>query len=244
MFGNFINLQRTWLAVGVGTGLVQTGIGVAQSIKSNKQAKAAGEPQPFKTSDEAYDILHLSESYAQQGYDALTLRRLESGINRGASNSVNAVERLGGSANQVGEIYDRELESMFKLAGDDKQMQFEHINQYLNSLAMIDANKSAEWQSRENIRKDKLQQAAQNKADGFQNILGGINTASSSFAMKAQRDLYTERTNAISDLLNSSYPSVRAVGKSNDLYDNGPDQNWFDNANVDKRKQDFYNTNA
>lgn len=190
-------LEMSWVALGVG--VANIGVGIWQSSKAKKAAKR-NKLTAFKTSDEAHDINHLSEYYAQQGFDALTFSRLENNINRGASASISSAERLGATPNVVGDIYDKELEAFFRLAGDDKKLQFEHMNQYLNSLANLDQNKGAEWQSAENIKKDALQQAAIDKQNGMANIMSGLNTASSAYAMHLERGLYEDRTDAINKL--------------------------------------------
>lgn len=192
-------------------GAAKSAIGGIQSIAGAIAGKKAmKERKPFETPEEVYENVALSQNLAQGGFDAKTLKYLNQNIDRNTSASLETATRLGGSPNSTNNILDTSIQSILGLGSENAERQFRNFDRFIGEKKALAQSLAAEWQSKDNMLKDKLQAAGQNVQNGVQNFMGGINTMGSASAMDEQAKLYKEQLDAIM----SFFPSARTPGSS------------------------------
>lgn len=168
-------------------------IGLYQAIAGNKRAKdAQSKIQPYQTPSENREALQFSQYLSQGGFSPQAMDYLTSNIERAESSSLNAINRAGGTANDINNVLDTTLQAYMNLGAQDSVRQFQNFDRYLNTLGVIAQNKDAEWADQRNLLKDEMQQAAQMKAQGIQNIGNGINAGIQAYSNNQQMNLYNQ----------------------------------------------------
>jgi hypothetical protein len=150
-------------------------------------------------------MLQAAQSGAQQGYDAFTLNYLTSGINKAAAASLGTAARLGADPNQLSGILDQRIQGLLKVGSDNHLLNMQNFSRYMGAVEMMGQNKTAEWQSGQNLIKDRLQAANANKQAGLQNMGSAANAFISMDAARRTERLYTVKNPAPT-------PDATAVG--------------------------------
>jgi hypothetical protein len=171
-------------------GGVQGVLGAVQSISGSIRAKRLSRRlRPFKTPNEAYKVLNATEQAAQSGYDPTTLKYLTDNIGKSTAASLGAATRLGANPNQLSAILDNQIEQIMRVGAGNHQLQMTSFSRYLGALEMVGKNKEAEWASEQNILKNQIQQASQDKRAGMQNAINGVNAVLAGWSTKELQDM-------------------------------------------------------
>lgn len=190
-------------------GGVQSISGIINGITGNaKSKKLMAQRKPYEAPEEYSDIYNLTSNLAQQGYDAFTLNYLNEQVDRSIGTSLNAATTMGADPNSIADILDRDIQARMKIGADNATKQFENFNKFMSAMQMMAGAEEAEWASRDNLIKDQLQQAANQKEQGFQNAMTGLNTIGSGLAMQQQSNLYDNRLKAFEQLFGSTPESI------------------------------------
>lgn len=177
------------------TGITEA-LGIAQGIygafkagATEKKINALLEKRTaYKTPDEIFKILNATEQKSQG--DTIT-RDFELGqLDQGFANTLGTVQLLGGDPNTAASLFDRKMQGILQVGQQFHASNMEAFGKYMGALNLVSENKAAEWQSQQDILKDKLQAASGAKGDAFKNISGGINTLLSGLAANAEMGLY------------------------------------------------------
>lgn len=180
--------------VGMGLGVLQAGLGVLQSLKAKKEMKKLlAQRKAYQTPEEVFQILQATQQNAQSGFDATTLNYLTSQTDQAFSSSLGAISRLGGDPNSMSSLFGQKVNSIMKIGAENHQLQMKNFTQYLGALNSVAENRAAEWQSEENIKKDKMQAAGVNMQAGTANVSGGINTLLSTLSAEQIAELYRKQ---------------------------------------------------
>lgn len=181
------------ITTGLVLGGAQAVLGGIQTISGNAaKKKALAQRKPYQTPQEIYDILNLTESNAQQGYDPTTLAYLTNQTDRAFSGALGTAKLLGANPNDLSGVFDQKIQGLMKIGSENHQLNMENFSKYLGALDSVASNKAAEQKSQQDIVKDYLQSAGQEVQTGTANISGGINTAFSSLTAGKTSNLYKE----------------------------------------------------
>jgi hypothetical protein len=164
--------------------LVTAGIGGIQSIigaigqgKANKKLnKLFKQRTAYQTPKEIMDVLNSTQYNAQSGYDPQTLDFLTNSADRGFATQTGTALRLGADPNLISGLDDKYLQDIMRIGSDNATLQLQNFDKFLNAKTLVAENKTAEWQSREDLLKDQIQAVAGKAAAGAQNVNSGINT--------------------------------------------------------------------
>lgn len=182
--------------IGLGVAAAQGALGIAQTVMGSiQQKKWLKQLKAFQTPDEVGKALNLTQSMAQNGYDAFTLNYLNSGVDRAAESSLGAATRLGADPNQLSDILDQRMQGLYKIGAENHNLNMANVNKYLGALEVVAKNKEAEWASQQDIVKQNLQAAAAKLKDGMGNIGGAANNLISMEAAKNTANLYLDKQN-------------------------------------------------
>lgn len=179
--------------VGLALAGAQAGFGIVQSIASdNKIKKLLAQRKAYKTPEEYFQILQATQSMAQQGYDPVTLNYLTDQTDRAFSSGLSTATRLGANPNDLSALFDQKMQGIMKIGAENAQLNMANFSKYLSALDVIGQNKAAEWSSEQDILKDKIQAASQDKAAGVQNVGSAANAFISMDSAAKTSDLYSE----------------------------------------------------
>lgn len=182
------------VSAGLVIGGAQAVLGGIQTISGNAaKKKALAQRKPYQTPQEITDILNLTESNAQQGYDPNTLAYLTNQTDRAFSGALGTAELLGANPNDLSGIFDQKIQGLMKIGAENHQSNMENLSKYLGALDSVASNKAAEQKSKQDIVKDYLQAAGQEVQTGTANISGGINTAFSSLVAGKTGGIYGQQ---------------------------------------------------
>lgn len=179
-------------AIGLGSSVLQTGLGLfGLNSAQDRLDKLLAQRKAYKTPDEVYEILAATQNNAQSGYDASTLNYLTSEADRAFSATLGTAQRMGADPNNLSAVFDSKMQAMMKIGANNHALNMENFSRYLGALDTLAANKAAEQKSEQDILKDQIQAAAGDKATGWQNIAGGVNTAIGTLSANKVANLYT-----------------------------------------------------
>lgn len=193
--------------------IVQTVGGAAQMIaNSGKNKKLRKELKPLETPDEINDVLNLTMSMAQQGYDAGTLSYLTNSINNAATSSLQTADRLGGDPNDIGNILYQQADAFLKVGAQNQAEKFKNFGLFIDALkGKADAD-VAEQISKQNLIKDQLQAAQAGTAAGAQTLAGGLGGLNNAFSLDKISKLYDGQMKGLEDLFAKMVKNLPSVG--------------------------------
>lgn len=176
--------------IGLGIAGLQTALGVYQEIKGKADMKKLlAQRTAFKTPEEIFKILNSAENNMQG--DPLAYSYETNQVDRATDSVLGTLERTGISdPNAYSAILDQKLQSYMKIGDDFHKDNMAKWSAYVNALGAVAENKTAEWKSKQDIIKDKMQAAGADMQSGAANISGGINTALSTLSSDKISDLY------------------------------------------------------
>ena len=183
------------LAAGeAGLGILQTGIGIINSIGARKrQNKLLSQRTSYKTPAEINQILQATQQNASLGLDPSTMDFLNNKTNASFASSLDVIQRLGGDPNAMSSIFGQKVDALGNIAEMDTQAKMRNFSAYLSALDTVATNKTAEWKSEQDIIKDKLQAAGADLNTANQNISGGVNMVTGAIGSQMTMDLYKNK---------------------------------------------------
>lgn len=186
-----LDLAELATPVGLGLGLLQTGIGIVGDITNKaRQKKYLGQLKAYKTPQEVFDILNATQNNASQGLDPVTLNYLTNQTDQAFSSSIGAATRLGADPNDLSSIFSQKVDSIMKIGAENHQANMANFSAYLNALGTVADNRAAEFKSQQDIIKNKLQATGVNLQTATGNISGGLNTILSTLTADQIANLY------------------------------------------------------
>ncbi len=172
-------------------GVVQAGYGIVKDIQNNKKIKnLLAQRKSYTTPDEVFKILNATLNKSQG--DTLTRDFQTNQLDTSFGDALGTAETLGADPNQLSSLFGQKIQGMLQIGDQFHKSNMESFGNYMNALKLVGDNKTAEWQSQQDIIKDQLQAAGQQKQDNTKNIAGGINTFLSGLSADATMDLYKE----------------------------------------------------
>ena len=182
--------------VGVAASVLQTGLGVIQSISGNKKLKSAlAQRKAYEIPDEIYKIVNAAQ--AGTGGDQQTLNYQTGQINQAGAASNAVAERLGADPNALSFIFNQQVNALGAAAEQNHATAMEQLGKVFQAWNLLAENKAAVWRSQQDIVKDRIQAASKEKDTGMNNIAGGINTAIAVDSAARTGALYDARTQAL-----------------------------------------------
>lgn len=187
-------LARSWAAaIGGSVALTTLGVGLLQKRSANKKIKAAQDARkPYKTPDEIFQILNATENKSQG--DTITKDYNQNQLDMSFGNALGTAELLGAGSNQLSALFGQKIQGQLEVGQQFHLSNMEAFGKYLNALNVVAENKAAEGISVDNMLKDKIQSAAQQKADANTTINSGINGLVSAASTYGTNQLYKDKS--------------------------------------------------
>ena len=188
------------LAAGeAGLGILQTGIGIVNSIGARKrQKKLLSQRTSYKTPAEINQILQATQMNASLGLDPSTMDFMNNKTNASFASSLDVIQRLGGDPNAMSSIFGQKVDALGNIAEMDTQAKMKNFSAYLSALDSVATNKTAEWKVALDVIKDKLQAAGADLNTANQNISGGLNTVAGAIGSQETMNLYGNKKQPVS----------------------------------------------
>lgn len=175
-------VSMAMMAVGIGQGVS----GLFQKNKANEIANNNLRPE-YKVNENVKYNQALSESMAGEGLSDSAKQVYMTGADRGLTNSIDAILKSGGSANQIGGVYDTFLQNQTHASLAEDQARFRNLSILMrNNEAVRDEEDKAFQINKYAPYADKARLASQLGADGNKNLWGGINTLAAGAAGAVQ----------------------------------------------------------
>jgi len=208
--------------------LITTAIGAAQGVVNlvnagdtkRRISKLLGQRQAYSTPDEIFQILNATQSAAQG--DTTTRDFQTNELNQVFSNILNTSELLGADPNSLSALFQSKIGGLLKIGEQFHTSNMESFGKYLGALSTVADNRAAEWQSQQDIIKDKLQAEGVNLANNYGNVNAGINTLIGGLSADQQMKLYLQRnggvmpnTNTVVDPLDRTFGNTSGSGGGN-----------------------------
>lgn len=199
-------------AVEGGLGILQTGIGIINSIGAKgRQRRLLAQRRAYKTPAEINQILQATQMNASMGLDPSTLNFLNDQTNNAFASSLDVTQRLGGDPNAMSAIFGQKVDALGNIVQLDTQAKMKNFSDYLGALNSVATNKAAEQKSQQDIIKDKLQAEKLNLNTANQNISGGLNTTLNAISGQIAMNLYKDKkVNGTGENGNSDYIDNRS----------------------------------
>lgn len=190
----------------------QTVLGAIQAISGSNRAKnLLQQRRAYQTPEELFKALNLTSNLASQGYDPFTLSYLTNQTDQAFNSTLGASVRLGANPNDLSQLFNQKVNQVMKIGADNHALNMENVGKYLGALDQVASSKAAEQKSQQDIIKDELQAANEEKQSGLQNIFGGANTALSSYTNQKAMNLFTDKHDATLDYLKNLFARPTAT---------------------------------
>lgn len=168
-------------AIPIAQGALQMIDSYAKEAKLKKEAKLLEKTRPIKqTSQYDRDALALSESELANGMSPGAKQGYNDAVDRNLSTSISALLKSGGSANNIGEIYDSSEEGRQRLSMMEDQMRLNHVQSVLKEYGNMGDNEEKNWLVNQyGPYKDKMQAIGAQRQAAAQEKQAGFNTMGS-----------------------------------------------------------------
>ena len=184
-----------------GMGVLQSTLGLIQQGKARKEInRLMSQRKAFTTPEEVYQTLQATQANAQTGLGSEVLSYLTGQNERGLSQGIGAATLLGGDANDLGALLDRYNTQSMNIGAQDQAAQMANFSRYLGALGVVAQNREAEWQSRDNLLKDRIQAAAARGQQGTLNLQSGLNATLGAITAGQQMGLYNQNLDYLNNL--------------------------------------------
>lgn len=194
--GGLLGAAASANPLGLALSAAQTGFGALQSLFANgKIKKILARRESYQTPEEYTQILQATQSQAQQGFDPTTLNYLTNQTDRAFSGATDAAVRLGANPNDLSRLFDQKMQQIMQIGAQNHDLNMKNFDRYISAVDTIGQNKIAEFNSEQDILKDKLQAAGLEKQAGIQNVGSGLNSFISLDASRRTSDLYKNGNN-------------------------------------------------
>jgi hypothetical protein len=196
----------------------QMGLGVIQA-GNQRLKKLRGMRTAYQTPQEYYDMNAMALNAAQTGFGAQTMSYLTNQTDRALSSSLGTAVRLGADANNIADIYDKNVQSIFKIGSDNELQQYAKFNKVYETTQTLANQKVAEWADKEAKIKDDMAAAAQKVAAGNANQQSGLNMLIGGAANGKASGLWSTKTQQPQFQQVETIPTVLSPSQ---VYSNAP----------------------
>lgn len=187
-------------------GGLQTATGVLGKIKAAKMAKSNKRPE-LKDNPYLNDVYNMTGAYANTGLSASAKQSLISNNDRSLSSSIDAILTTGGSANQIGSLYESSTGALRQMALSEDQARYRNRQDFAEaSLKKADEVRDKFLVNEYGPWKDQAQLIKELSSQSMQDIWGGLNTVGSA---------------AISGMGSKMYKNLPGGGNNNMVPDGG-----------------------
>lgn len=157
-------------------GVIQAGVGIAQSINGNKRLqRILQQREEFKSAQEVQDQYQLAQNEAQTGYGAATMSYFTNKTNSALTNSLNTASKLGADPNSISSIFSKNVDAIIKTSSDSEMTRMMKFDKLYASIAKVIEGKDAEFADRRAKQDDLAAAAAMKVKAGNDNLKSGIN---------------------------------------------------------------------
>jgi hypothetical protein len=205
---------------GLAGGLITT---IGGFIGKNRQQRAMAnlmaQRKAYMTPDEIFKIEQATQANAATGLGGDVLSYLTGNADKAFSASIGASTRLGGNPNDLAAIFDRRVNEGFKIGGESQSQKQANFAKFLSSLSLVADNKTAEWQSKDNILKDQIQAVAAAGGDANKTMQGGINSILGTLSAAQMMGLYPNNNTGAPLNIGSSVVTPAATNPATKAFD-------------------------
>lgn len=174
-------------------GLVQTGIGLFEKAATRRrQNKLFRQRSTYQTPDELFDVRNALES-RMGGLDPAVLQYLTGETDRAFGSGLGVLQRGGGDPNDVSALFDQKINAIMDIGAKSHAVSMENFSKVLSATAAIGESRTAEWQSRENLLRDRLAAEGVNFQNANAGLQSGLNTIIAAGSAYAQSQLYKDK---------------------------------------------------
>ncbi len=157
-------------------GVVQAGIGIAQSISGNARLKRLlKQREDYKTPDEVAQAFQMAQQQAQQGFGAETMSYFTNQTNNALTSSLDAAKKLGGNPNDIAAIFSKNIDAIMKTSSDSELTRVQKFDKIYTTLAGVVQGKDAESADRKAKFDDATAAEAMKVKAGNENLKSGLN---------------------------------------------------------------------
>lgn len=183
--------------LGAVAGVVQSLIEGGKAKKANRELDSLfKQRKKYQTPKEVFDILNLTTSNAAQGFSDETNAYLTGQAGAGLSGALGTAGRLGADPNQLSSLLDSYYGDIFRIGNENELVKMKKFDSLTNAINLVGENKSAEWQSEDNLLKDRMQAVASRVGKAEIGLNSGLNLAFQSLVNFGSMGLYDSKTPA------------------------------------------------
>lgn len=173
------NVHYAW--VGAALALVQTGIGIYQSMQGAKMSAANKRPEmDYQTPQEMLDALSDAEKKQFEGLPEEVRREFLQEMQRSSTSSLKQIQERRGGLGMISQLHQQEMDANRQLTLMDVAQREKNLANLQDMRTMMAGERTKAWQFE---RQDAMMQytqaqetAAALQGAGTQNIMGGIST--------------------------------------------------------------------
>lgn len=187
------------MALGAG----KTVKGIFDTIQGKRLAANTILPE-YEIPQGVYDNVGMFKNAAQYGIDSSSMNFATSRAQQGLTSSIGAALQLGASPNVIASFNDDYLNFLGDLAVQDSQARWGKIGALANANEALAEQEFIKFGIEDARAKDRLQAATQKSAEGFQNIMGGLDFAVGAYGQQQTRDLYKDQINALNNFFSGA----------------------------------------
>lgn len=188
---------------------VQTGVNLVNSIGAKKRLnKLIDQLSTYTTPDAFYQGLNLTENKAQG--DTITRDYQTNILDNMFGDYLSGAVKLGADPNELSAAFGQKIQGLMQVGEQFHQSNTEAFSAMLNGFNALAENKTAEWASKNNRIKDKIQAENANFKSATEGMNNGINSLMSTISDQQLAKLYA-MTNGKTD---SSMPIGSRVSVS------------------------------
>lgn len=190
---------------------VQTGIGIVKSIGAKKRINnLIDQLTPYTTPDSFYQGFNLTESRAQG--DTVTRQYQTNALDNTFASYLSSATNLGADPNALSAAFGQKIQGMMQIGEQFHQSNTEAFSAMLQGYNALAQNKTAEWASKNNRIKDKIQAENANFKTANDNINNGLNSLQSSLSAQQIADMFKQNVASGDTGIVGSRISVAPVG--------------------------------
>lgn len=193
-----------------GIGLVQTIGNIIGKAKSKDEInKLLAQRKAFVTPDEVYKLVNAATQ--KQGGDQEMVNLLTSQADSTFSQVLGTSALLGGSPNDFAKLFNQRVMTSTAIAEKNHAVSMANFSMLMDAWKTLAANKEAEWVSRDNLLKDRIQAAAGRGADANKGIGSGLNSMIAGLASLAQMGAWKDPNKSSETYISPVYNTYNPV---------------------------------
>jgi hypothetical protein len=210
-------------------GAVELGYGIVKSGEAKRAARKLAQQRPtYNIPSSAKDESALANSELANGMSAEAKQAYENDLDRGASSSIGAIERLGGGPNNIAAVYDGSAQGRAKLAEMKENLRLNQVNNAVNASRNMQEQEDKQFQINQYAPYvDQVQATAAERQQAANIEASGVSAIGSAFgSAAAQKKLGSALTPKTAPTTQPATPSTSSVAPSNGFSGGGAGGSW------------------